>query len=459
MMMTRQRRICVIGSGYVGTVVAAGLAHIGHNVIGVESDVYKLGQLQVGIAPFHEAGLNELLAEGLASGRLTFRSDIAGAMAEAEIVYICVGTPQGENGEPDMTDVINVAVEVATHVHGHVLVNKSTVPGGSGRWLSSLVEESTPYGVEARNQFSVVSNPEFLREGSAIDDFLRPDRIVLGSDSERALDVMVDVYRPVIDAADPPVPVLRTDLVTAEMLKYASNAFLATKISFANELAWICELMGADVCRVTEGMGLDRRIGREFLSAGLGWGGSCFGKDTAALTATARAYGYRARLLEAAIAVNHDQRSHVIELLQRHFYTLRGLRVTVLGLAFKPGTDDMRDSPALDVVQRLVGHGCFVSAHDPGISNLPEHPEVKVFGDPYSAVRGAEAVIIATEWPLYGKLDLSRLSRQAPGALLLDARNIVDPMVASAAGFHYQGIGREIQTLGDRRHTRLRVGQ
>ena len=456
-MKTRHGRICVIGSGYVGTVVAAGLAHIGHDVIGVESDVYKLGQLQVGIAPFHESGLNDLLAEGLTSGRLSFRADIGGAMAETEIVYICVGTPQSSSGEPDMTDVISVAVEVALHVNGHVLVNKSTVPGGSGRWLSSLVEESTPY-VDARGQFSVVSNPEFLREGSAISDFLRPDRIVLGSDSQRALDIMVDVYRPVIEAADPHVPVVRTDLVTAEMLKYASNAFLATKISFANELARICELMGADVCRVTEGMGLDRRIGTEFLSAGLGWGGSCFGKDTAALAATARGYGYRAQLLEAAIAVNQDQRSHVIELLQRHFYTLRGLRVTVLGLAFKPGTDDMRDSPALDVVQRLVGHGCFVSAHDPGISSLPEHPEVKVFGDPYSAVRGVEAVIIATEWPLYGRLNLSRLSRQAPGALLLDARNIVDPTMASAAGFHYQGIGRELQSLGDRRQARLRVG-
>ena len=216
--------------------------------------------------------------------------------------------------------------------------------------------------------------------------------------------------------------------------------------------------MGADVCRVTEGMGLDRRIGTEFLSAGLGWGGSCFGKDMAALAATARAYGYRAQLLEVAIAVNRDQRSHVIELLQRHFYTLRGLRVTVFGLAFKPGTDDMRDSPALDLVQRLVAHGCFVSAHDPGIPNLPEHPEVKVFGDPYSAVRGVEAVIIATEWPLYGQLDLPRLSSQAPGALLLDARNIVDPVMASAAGFHYQGIGRELQSLGDRRQARLQVG-
>lgn len=449
-MVTKQSRICVIGSGYVGTVVAAGLAHIGHVVVGVESDIDKLAQLQAGIPPFHEAGLEDLLAEGLESERLTFRSDISGAMAETEIVYICVGTPPGPNGEPDMRDVINVAVEVATHVDGHVLVNKSTVPGGSGKWLSSLVEESTPSD-DARGRFSVVSNPEFLREGSAIDDFLRPDRIVLGSDSERAIDVMVDIYRPVIEASEPPVPVVRTDLVTAEVLKYASNAFLATKISFANELARMCELMGADVCRVTEGMGLDHRIGAEFLSAGLGWGGSCFGKDTAALTATARAYGYRARLLEAAIEVNQDQRNHVIELLQRHFHTLRGLKVTVLGLAFKPGTDDMRDSPAVDVVERLIGHGCFVNAHDPNIPNLHEHPEVKVFSDPYAAVRRAEAIVIATEWPLYGQLNLSRLARQAPGALLLDARNIVDPMAAMAAGFHYQGIGRDLYSLGDRR--------
>ena len=456
--MITARRICVIGTGYVGTVVAAGLAHIGHRVVGVESEHYKLGQLQSGVAPFREAGLDELLAEGLASGRLTFRSDIGGAMAETEVVYVCVGTPQGPTGGPDMTDVITAAVDIAADVNGHVLVNKSTVPGGSGRWLSALIEKSRPHELEVGGGFSVVSNPEFLREGSAVHDFLRPDRIVLGSNSERAIDLMVEVYRPVIDRSDPPVPVLRTDLVTAEMLKYASNAFLATKISFANELARMCELVGADVSRVTEGMGLDHRIGPKFLSAGLGWGGSCFGKDTAALVATARGYGYRARLLEAAIAVNQDQRSHVIELLQRHFHTLSGLRVTVLGLAFKPGTDDLRDSPALEVVQRLVAQGCFVSAHDPAITNLPEHPVVNVCDDPYNAVRGVDAVIIATDWPLYAQLDLTVLSSLAPGALLLDARNIVDPVMASAAGFHYQGIGREI-VAPDARRARVPIGR
>jgi nucleotide sugar dehydrogenase len=351
------RQVCVIGSGYVGTVAAACLAHIGHQVVGVESDEAKLALLQRGVAPFRESGLDELLADCVGSGRLTFRADVAGAMEEARIVYICVGTPQGAGGEPDMSAVVDVAREIAAHVDGHILVNKSTVPVGSGRWLSSMIEEAAPDGRAVRGRFSVVSNPEFLREGSAIGDFLYPDRIVLGSDSETALDAMATLYEPIVTGRDPHVPLLRTDLVTAEMLKYASNAFLATKISFANELARLCELVGADVCEVTEGMGLDRRIGPLFLDAGLGWGGSCFGKDTAALIAAAEGYGYRARILEATVAVNQDQRGHVTEVLLRHLHTLRGVRIAVLGIAFKAGTDDLRDSPALDVIRRLVRQG------------------------------------------------------------------------------------------------------
>jgi UDPglucose 6-dehydrogenase len=449
-------RVCVIGSGYVGTVVAAGLAHIGHQVVGVESAVDKLAQLQGGLAPFHEEGLDGLLAEGIQSGRLTFRADIAGAMAETDIVYICVGTTQGPSGEPDMADMIEVAAEIASNIDGHVLVNKSTVPVGSGRWLSAMIEECRPLGMDLRGRLSVVSNPEFLREGCAVEDFLRPDRIVLGSESAHALDVMVSLYEPIIKARDPEVPVLRTDLVTAEMLKYASNAFLATKISFANELARMCEFVGADVCKVTEGMGLDRRIGPMFLSAGLGWGGSCFGKDTAALIAAAKGYGYRARLFEAAVAVNNDQRDHVIDLLLQHFRTLRGVRVTVLGITFKPGTDDLRDSPALDVIRRLVARNCFVSAHDPAITALTDHPEVRIYDDPYLAAHGADAVVIATEWPQFAGLDLPRLNSGAPGALLLDARNLIDPLEASMAGLHYQGVGRGAPASHDRR-VRLQV--
>ncbi len=444
-------RVCVIGSGYVGTVVAAGLAHIGHQVVGVEADVDKLAQLQMGVAPFHEEGLDELLVEGLDSGRLTFRTDIAGAMAQVDIVYICVGTPQGPSGEPDMNDMTGVAAEIAANIDGHILVNKSTVPVGSGRWLSTMIEECRPVGMDLRGKFSVVSNPEFLREGTALNDFLRPDRIVLGSESANSLDVMMSLYEPIINTQDSVVPVLRTDLATAEMLKYASNAFLATKISFANELARMCELVGADVSRVTEGMGLDRRIGPMFLSAGLGWGGSCFGKDTAALIAAAKDYGYRARLFEAAVAVNHDQRGHVIDLLLRHFHTLRGVRVAVLGITFKPGTDDLRDSPALDVICRLVDRGCFISAHDPAVTALPDHPEVRIYDDPYNAAHGADAVVIATEWPQFAQLDLHRLNAGAPSALLLDARNLIDPVRASAAGLHYQGVGRGAPRTHDRR--------
>jgi UDPglucose 6-dehydrogenase len=434
-------QVCVIGSGYVGTVVAAGLAHVGHTVIGVETDDRKLAYLQAGKPPFRETGLEHLLGEGITAGRLSFQADLVGALRNSTIVFICVGTPQGLSGEPDMSAVIAVAQQIAPHVDGHILVNKSTVPVGSGRWLSTLIEESVPQA-SVPGRFTVVSNPEFLREGSAISDFLHPDRIVLGSDSQVALDTMAELYAPIICRRIEPVPVLRTDLVTAEMLKYASNAFLATKISFANELARLCELAGADICKVSEGMGLDQRIGASFLAAGLGWGGSCFGKDTAALIAAAQSYGYQARILEAAVAVNQDQRSYASELLVRHLHTLRGIRVAVLGVAFKAGTDDLRDSPALAIIRRLKAQGCFVHAYDPAVTALPDDSEIALHSDPYDAARGVDAILIATEWPQFAQLDLARLHDSAPGALLLDGRNLIDPIEASSAGFHYQGIGR-----------------
>ncbi len=443
-------RVAVIGSGYVGTVVAACLAHVGHDVIGVEADGEKLVALRAGAAPFHEPGLDDLLAANLQNGRLRFTDDFGAAMDDSDVVFICVGTPTGHDGLPDMTAMISVARALAGHLgHHHVLVTKSTVPIGSGRWLASMIEDTLDANHRGEAHFAVVSNPEFLREGSAVQDFLHPDRVVLGSDDPAALDAITELYRPILDQEVPgarhrlgPIPLVTTDLVTAEMTKYASNAFLATKVSFANEIARLCEHVGADVTEVTAGMGLDSRIGGQFLDAGLGWGGSCFGKDLQALISTAAEYGYQARLLQASVAVNEDQRHLVVDQLLRHLKTLRGARVALLGLSFKPGTDDLRDSPAIAVARRLVSRGAFVNAYDPVVRAVPDVPEIRVAADSYQAVWGADAVVLATEWPEFLTLDLARLRAATRGDLFFDGRNNFDPDALARAGFRYVGIGR-----------------
>jgi nucleotide sugar dehydrogenase len=444
-----QQRITVIGSGYVGTVVAGCLAHIGHQVVGVEVEPAKLAVLRSGRAPFHEPGLDDLLADGTANGTLRFTDDLVEAMSCTDIVFICVGTPSGPDGLPDMTAMRSVVRVIAANLDSHhILVNKSTVPVGSGRWLSSMIDDMADEPAEIRSRYSVVSNPEFLREGNAVQDFLYPDRVVLGCDDPAALDVMVDVYGPILraevqpDRGRGPVPLVRTGLVTAEMTKYASNAFLATKISFANEMARLCDLVGADVAQVTAGMGLDNRIGGQFLAAGLGWGGSCFGKDTAALISTAKEYGYTTRILAAAVDVNADQRQLVVDALLGDLKTLRGARIALLGLAFKPGTDDVRDSPAVDVARRLMARGCFVTASDPLVSSVPGLEEMRVAADPYEAARGADAVVLATDWREYLALDLVRLRSLARGDLFFDGRNGLDPAAVEEAGWRYRGIGR-----------------
>jgi nucleotide sugar dehydrogenase len=443
--------VSVIGSGYVGTVVAACLARLGHSVIAVESDRAKLAQLTRGRAPFFEPGLDELISEGLAASKLQFSDDLAHAMANSDIVFLCVGTPSGEDGLPDMGAMVAVARTLASTLrHRHILVTKSTVPIGSGRWLASVIDDALDAESRELGLFSVVSNPEFLREGNAVDDYFHPDRVVLGSDDLAALEDLVELYQPILQQDIPGrparasrVPVLKTDLVTAEMTKYASNAFLATKISFANEIARLCDLVGADIDEVTMGMGLDPRIGEEFLNAGIGWGGSCFGKDVAALCATAREYGYQTRILDAAYRVNDDQRHLVVEQLFRHLKTLRGARVALLGLSFKPGTDDVRDSPALDVARRLINRGVFVDAYDPVVRSIEEVPEVRLCGDPYRAAKGVDAVVLATEWPEFLELDLAELRNAARGDLFFDGRNFFDPKKVEAAGFRYLGIGRK----------------
>ncbi|WP_262320432.1 UDP-glucose dehydrogenase family protein [Acidiferrimicrobium sp. IK] len=448
-------RVAVIGTGYVGTVVAGCLAHIGHQVIGVESDAAKLVPLRAGRAPFHEPGLDALLAEGIGAGTLSFTDDFAAAMDGSDVVFVCVGTPSGPDGLPDMTAMVGVARSVAANLrHHHVLVNKSTVPIGSGRWLASVIEDVARTRIEGL--FSVVSNPEFLREGNAVHDYLHPDRVVLGSDDPAALDTLAELYQPILsqtlpgEAPGEQVPLVRTDLVTAEMTKYASNAFLATKISFANEIARLCEMVGADITEVTAGMGLDTRIGGRFLDAGLGWGGSCFGKDVSALISTAGDYGYRTRILEAAVEVNEDQRNLVVEALLHDLKTLRGARIALLGLAFKPGTDDLRDSPAVAVAERLVHRGCFVTAFDPVVGALPGHPDVRIAASATEAAWQADAVVLATDWQEFLGLDLKSLRAETRGDLFFDGRNIFDPGLVEAAGFRYRGIGRGVPKTVER---------
>jgi nucleotide sugar dehydrogenase len=447
-MSNMARRVAVIGSGYVGTVVAACLAYIGHRVVGVEADRSKLALLCKGKAPFYEENLDDLLVSGLQAGQLRFTSEVGEAIEECEFTFICVGTPQRPDGKADMSAMEEVARVVAPHLRRpHIFINKSTVPIGSGRWLSSVIAEAAG-DPKVGSLVRVVSNPEFLREGTAVTDYLRPDRVVVGADDPGALEEVVALYQPVLDQsfAGPGstgiVPLVRTDLMTAEMVKYAANAFLATKISFANEIARFCELVGADVQTVTAGIGLDRRIGPRFLNAGLGFGGSCFTKDLAAMVATAGEYGYKARLLEAVMGINSDQRHLVIEKLLRHLKNLRGARVALLGLSYKPGTDDLRDSPGLDIARRLMERGAFVAAYDPVVKELPAGAGVRVAKDVYAAALEAEALVVATDWPEFLDLDWRRVRATMRGALLLDGRNCLDPSVLAEAGFVYEGIGR-----------------
>ena len=361
--MGNERGIAVIGSGYVGTVMAACLADLGHDVIGVEIDSAKLASLSSGTVPFYEVGLEERLRSGLASGRLSFTNDYQIAMDGSEIVFLCVDTPPGSNGHPDMTSVASAARSIGAALHTpHIIVTKSTVPVGSGSWLEATIEAELPLGV-GRDVLCVVSNPEFLREGSAVHDFMHPDRVVVGGDCADSVDKVAHVYDRVLaqdfEGGDPDKkPVLvKTGRATAETIKYAANAFLATKISFINEIANICEWIDADVDRGGRAIGLDSRIGPEFLDAGVGWGGSCFGKDTSALASMAREQGIEPLILDAVKRVNTNQRHVVVRKLQDHLRPLRGRRIGLLGLAFKPGTDDTRDTPAITIARSLHGEG------------------------------------------------------------------------------------------------------
>lgn len=459
-------RVCVIGTGYVGLVTGACLSHIGHHVICVDNNEEKVKLMKSGQTPIYEPGLSDIMQSGIQSGLLEFTSDLKAGVEHGQILFIAVGTPALPNGESDTRYVEAVARGIGSNLTKDykVIVNKSTVPIGSGDWvrmiaLDGVMERQKAAvtaggGTEVSSQeveFEVVSNPEFLREGSAVHDSFNPDRIVLGSNSKRAVDLMQELYKPIVervkadDPSLPPVPVVVTDLSSAEMIKYAANAFLATKISFINEVANICDRVGADVTQVAKGIGLDSRIGNKFLQAGIGWGGSCFPKDVSALIHTADDYGYEAQLMKAAVSVNERQKLLTLEKLQHELKILKGKVVGLLGLTFKPDTDDLRDAPSLQLIEQLNRLGAKVKAYDPIVSQTGMRhglSGVLVETDPERLADGCDALVLVTDWQQFRDLDYANMAKLMNNPVIIDGRNCLDKAAVEAAGFHYVGIGR-----------------
>jgi UDPglucose 6-dehydrogenase len=432
-------RIAMIGAGYVGLVSGACFSEFGHEVVCVEKDASKLDRLQRGEAPIYEPGLEPLMTTNMRAGRLSFTGDITRAVDKAEAIFIAVGTPSRRgDGHADLTYVYAAAREIAAALTGYaVIVTKSTVPVGTSREIARIVQETRPAG-----SFDIASNPEFLREGSAIGDFMRPDRVVIGVESDRAREVVRAIYRPLFLIE---TPILFTSLETSELIKYAANAFLATKITFINEIADVCERLGADVHDVARGMGLDGRIGRKFLHAGPGYGGSCFPKDTLALVRTAREAGAPVRIVEAVADVNESRKHRMVEkIVEACGGSLKGRTIAVLGLTFKPNTDDMREAPSLVIVPGLIAAGAAVRAFDPaGMTEAQELLDgVDWCADAYQAMDGADAVVIITEWNEFRALDLARAKALLRRPVFIDLRNIYNPGEMAAAGFDYRSIGR-----------------
>ncbi|HEY3202562.1 MAG TPA: UDP-glucose/GDP-mannose dehydrogenase family protein [Thermoanaerobaculia bacterium] len=429
--------ICMIGTGYVGLVTGACLADFGMNVVCVDKDAEKIGALQRGHIPIYEPGLEEIVARNERAGRLRFTTDLKAGVQDSLAIFIAVGTPPKPDGSPDLTFVRQVAEQIATHMNGYkVVVTKSTVPTGTGKMIGEIIQEKN-----GRHEFSIVSNPEFLREGSAVADFLRPDRIVIGADDARSAEVLKEIYGPLYLIE---TPFLITDVASAELIKYASNGFLAVKISFINEIARLCELMGADVHDVAKGMGLDRRIGSKFLHPGPGFGGSCFPKDTAGAADLARQHGYTFHIIEATIRVNAETKARMVDKIAATAGPLRGKTAAVLGLSFKPETDDIRESPALAVVEGLKAAGAAVRAFDPAAipNTKAAYPDLHYARDAYDCADGADFLVLATEWNEFRALDLQRLSRLLRSKTMVDLRNVYEPKEMKAAGWTYVGVGR-----------------
>jgi UDPglucose 6-dehydrogenase len=436
-------KLCVVGTGYVGLVTGACFADLGNKVICLDIDEERINKVKQGIMPIYEPGLEQLVAQNIRSGRLSFSSNYQEGLHQADFAFIAVGTPSGVDGEADLQYVRQVAEQIADLVdHPIIIVNKSTVPVGTGDWVADIIKKR-------RNgrplEFHVVSNPEFLREGSAISDFMTPDRVVLGSIHRQSAALAAQLYAPLR------CPVLITDLRTAEMIKYASNAFLATRISFINEIANICDELGADVTEVARGMGLDKRIGHSFLDAGLGWGGSCFPKDVKALAHMAVLHGTQPQLLQAVMDINRNQRRRAIVKLRKALGGLNDKTIGILGLSFKPNTDDIREAPALEIIHLLMNEGANIQAYDPqampGVAKIM--PAIKLCSDPYQVAEKADALVLATEWNEFKQLDFERIREIMNGLVVLDGRNLWDPDTLRGMGFTYFGVGRGTMINGN----------
>jgi len=430
-------KICVVGTGYVGLVTGACLADFGMQVVCVDKLADKIAALERCEIPIYEPGLATLVRHNLEAGRLSFTSELAPAIEAAAAIFIAVGTPSLPDGSADLTFVREVAASIGDHLNGYkVIVTKSTVPIGTGQMIEETVRSRA-----TNHPFAVVSNPEFLREGSAIEDFMRPDRVVIGCRDPRAEEIMLEIYSPLRRAR---VPFVTTSVESAELIKYASNGFLAVKISFINETARLCEALGADVETVAKGMGLDNRIGPKFLHAGPGFGGSCFPKDTRAVSRMAQEQGFDFKIIEAVLEANQETRERMVEKVADALGGLEGRKVALLGLSFKPETDDIRESPALFVLDGLLAGGAKVRAFDPAAMDgcRADYPQVELCGDAYEAADGAEALVICTEWNEFRALELDRLRRRMRQPLIVDLRNIYAPKRVAAAGFRYVSVGR-----------------
>ncbi len=427
--------ISVIGTGYVGLGSAAVFAELGNNVIGADSDPKKIEMLQRGEMPIFEPGLKEIVERNQKRNRLTFTTDNKKAIAHAEIIFVCVGTPPKDTGEAELKFLEAVAKEIAENMDSYkVIVHKSTVPVNTGVHIKNMMQKHLKNKVE----FDVVSNPEFLREGTAIQDTLQPDRIVIGSDSSRATELMKKLYSPI------KAPILITDIQSAELIKHASNSFLATKISFINAIAQICEKTGADVEKVAEGMGYDKRIGRSFLNAGIGYGGFCFPKDVQAFIKIAEQLGYDFSLLKATNEINNQQKDLFIKKIKKTMGQLKGKTIGVLGLSFKPNTDDMRFAPSIPIIEALQAEGAAIQAYDPeAMQRAKKHLKIKLCEGPYDAANQADALLILTEWNEFKELDLTKIRSIMKKPIIFDGRNIYNPAEMLKAGFTYISIGRK----------------
>ncbi|MEJ2091105.1 MAG: UDP-glucose/GDP-mannose dehydrogenase family protein [Syntrophobacterales bacterium] len=442
-------KLAIIGAGYVGLVTAACFAEMGNEVICVDADAEKINALKQGQIPIYEPGLEDYVRRNFTENRLFFTTDLKGAVQKSLAIFIAVGTPQDKDGSADLSAVLAVAREIGKHLNGYkVIVEKSTVPVGTAAKVRQVIsKELATRGVDF--EFDVVSNPEFLKEGTALDDFMKPDRIVVGCDDVRVAELMKELYAPFVRTHH---PIIVMDVVSAELTKYAANAFLATKISFINEMANICALTGASIAMVRQGIGSDPRIGHLFLFPGLGYGGSCFPKDMQALIHTAKSHGYEPRLLDAAEDINLDQRGKFVDLVQTYFNgSLEGRTLAVWGLSFKPGTDDVREAPALTVVSRLVEMGASIKAYDPQAmgtarQELGEMPRLSYHASCYEALKGAEALIINTEWTSFREPDFERMKSVMKQPVIFDGRNLYNPVKIAQRGFQYFYIGKKIDT-------------